>query len=161
MRSPRSRAEFLRNTPPPTSIPDSGRSPTSSARRPRKTCSTVFFRPSASGNERLDDVRRDRRGRRPRRLRSGPRGGAHGAEDLVEDGGRVAGVVTGSGARLHARAVVVTTGTFLRGLMHTGERRTEGGRVGEPAAVGLSAALARTGLALGRFKTGTPPRVAR
>jgi tRNA uridine 5-carboxymethylaminomethyl modification enzyme len=83
------------------------------------------------------------------------------AEDFVEDGGRVAGVVTGNGTRLHARAVVVTTGTFLRGLMHTGERRTEGGRVGEAAAVGLSAALARTGLALGRFKTGTPPRVAR
>jgi tRNA uridine 5-carboxymethylaminomethyl modification enzyme len=83
------------------------------------------------------------------------------AEDFVDDGGRVAGVVTGSGARLHARVVVVTTGTFLRGLMHTGERRTEGGRVGEAAAVGLSAALARAGLALGRFKTGTPPRVAR
>ncbi len=83
------------------------------------------------------------------------------AEDLVDDGGRIAGVVTGSGTRLASRAVVVTTGTFLRGLMHTGERQTVGGRVGEAAAVGLSAALARAGLALGRFKTGTPPRVAR
>jgi tRNA uridine 5-carboxymethylaminomethyl modification enzyme len=83
------------------------------------------------------------------------------AESFLDDGGRVAGVVTGSGARFHAPTVVVTTGTFLRGLMHTGERRTEGGRVGEAAAVGLSAALARAGLALGRFKTGTPPRVAR
>jgi tRNA uridine 5-carboxymethylaminomethyl modification enzyme len=83
------------------------------------------------------------------------------AEDFVEDEGRIAGVVTGGGTRLGARAVVVTTGTFLRGLMHTGERRTEGGRVGEAAAVGLSAALARAGLALGRFKTGTPPRVRR
>ena len=81
-------------------------------------------------------------------------------ELLVEDG-RVAGVVTAAGERIRASSVVVTTGTFLRGLMHTGERRTPGGRVGEPAAVGLSAALARLGLRLGRFKTGTPPRVRR
>ena len=83
------------------------------------------------------------------------------ADDFVVDAGRVAGVVTESGERLRARAVVVTTGTFLRGLMHTGERRTPGGRVGEPAATGLSASLARLGLRLGRFKTGTPPRVKR
>src|SRR5439155_968764 len=83
------------------------------------------------------------------------------AESFLEDGGRIAGVVTGDGTRLAARAVIVTTGTFLRGLMHTGQRRTEGGRVGEAASVGLSAALARTGLSLGRFKTGTPPRVER
>ena len=83
------------------------------------------------------------------------------AERFLEDGGRIAGVVTGDGTRLAARAVIVTTGTFLRGLMHTGQRRTEGGRVGEAASVGLSAALARTGLSLGRFKTGTPPRVER
>jgi len=82
-------------------------------------------------------------------------------EDLIEDRGRVAGVVTGTGERIPAAAVVVTTGTFLRGLMHTGERQTAGGRVGEMAAVGLSAALARAGLRLGRFKTGTPPRVRR
>ena len=83
------------------------------------------------------------------------------AEDFVVEEGRVAGVVTESGERLRARAVVVTTGTFLCGLMHTGERRTPGGRFGEPAATGLSAALARVGLRLGRFKTGTPPRVKR
>jgi tRNA uridine 5-carboxymethylaminomethyl modification enzyme len=83
------------------------------------------------------------------------------ADDFVVERGRVAGVVTESGDRLLASAVVVTTGTFLRGLMHTGERRTPGGRVGEPAATGLSAALARLGLRLGRFKTGTPPRVKR
>jgi tRNA uridine 5-carboxymethylaminomethyl modification enzyme len=82
-------------------------------------------------------------------------------EDFFVERGRVAGVVTGAGETIGATAVVVTTGTFLRGLMHTGERRTEGGRVGEPAAVGLSAALARRGLKLGRFKTGTPPRVHR
>ncbi|HEX9689213.1 MAG TPA: tRNA uridine-5-carboxymethylaminomethyl(34) synthesis enzyme MnmG [Thermoanaerobaculia bacterium] len=82
-------------------------------------------------------------------------------EDFTVQGGRVTGIVTATGQRIEASAVVVTTGTFLRGLMHTGEKRTEGGRVGEPAAVGLSAALARLGLRLGRFKTGTPPRVHR
>jgi tRNA uridine 5-carboxymethylaminomethyl modification enzyme len=83
------------------------------------------------------------------------------AEDFVVRGSRVAGVVTERGERIDATAVVVTTGTFLRGLMHTGERRTPGGRVGEAAAEGLSGALARLGLSLGRFKTGTPPRVHR
>lgn len=74
---------------------------------------------------------------------------------------RVTGVVLGSGDLLHAGAVIVSSGTFLRGLMHTGEHQTAGGRVGEPAAVGLSRALARLGLRLARLKTGTPPRVAR
>lgn len=83
------------------------------------------------------------------------------AEEFLVAGGGVAGVVTAGGERIGASAVIVTTGTFLRGLMHTGERRTPGGRVGEAAAEGLSAALARLGLSLGRFKTGTPPRVHR
>ena len=83
------------------------------------------------------------------------------AEEFLEARGRVVGVSTGDGLRLEAEAVVVTTGTFLRGLMHTGERKTEGGRVGEAAATGLSGALARLGVRLGRFKTGTPPRVHR
>ena len=83
------------------------------------------------------------------------------AEDLLDSDGRVRGVVLADGRRLEARAVVVTTGTFLRGLMHTGERKTEGGRFGEAAATGLSGALARVGLKLGRFKTGTPPRLHR
>ncbi|MEO8432877.1 MAG: tRNA uridine-5-carboxymethylaminomethyl(34) synthesis enzyme MnmG [Acidobacteriota bacterium] len=83
------------------------------------------------------------------------------AEELLEESGRVAGVGLPDGTRLEAGAVVVTTGTFLRGLMHTGPRRTDGGRVGEPASTGLSAALARAGIAFGRFKTGTPPRVDR
>ena len=83
------------------------------------------------------------------------------AEELIESRGRVQGAITSRGERIEARAVVVTTGTFLNGLMHTGDRRTEGGRVGEAAAKGLSGALARLGLALGRFKTGTPPRLHR
>ncbi|MEX0878639.1 MAG: tRNA uridine-5-carboxymethylaminomethyl(34) synthesis enzyme MnmG [Thermoanaerobaculia bacterium] len=83
------------------------------------------------------------------------------AEDLFEERGRVRGAVTAAGDLIEAGAVVITTGTFLNGLMHTGERRTEGGRVGEAAATGLSGALARLGLRLGRFKTGTPPRVHR
>jgi tRNA uridine 5-carboxymethylaminomethyl modification enzyme len=83
------------------------------------------------------------------------------AEDLIESAGRVRGVVTQTGEHIEARAVVVTTGTFLNGLMHTGERQTPGGRVGEAAARGLSGALSRLGLRLGRFKTGTPPRLHR
>jgi tRNA uridine 5-carboxymethylaminomethyl modification enzyme len=83
------------------------------------------------------------------------------AEAFLESGGRIAGVLTGANERVRAHTVVVTAGTFLNGLMHTGERKTEGGRVGESAARGLSAALSRTGLRLGRFKTGTPPRLHR
>ena len=83
------------------------------------------------------------------------------AEDFLETQGRVGGVTLESGVRITAECVVVTAGTFLRGLMHTGERQTEGGRVGEPAARGLSDGLRRLGLRLGRFKTGTPPRVHR
>ncbi len=74
---------------------------------------------------------------------------------------RVTGVRLRDGATVAAGAVVVTSGTFLRALMHTGEQITPGGRIGEPAAEGLSAALLRLGLRLGRLKTGTPPRLAR
>src|SRR5688572_7173327 len=73
----------------------------------------------------------------------------------------VTGVILGDGTRISCRAVIVTTGTFLRALMHTGETKTEGGRVGEAAAKGLSGCLARLGLELGRLKTGTPPRLDR
>jgi tRNA uridine 5-carboxymethylaminomethyl modification enzyme len=62
---------------------------------------------------------------------------------------------------LSAPAVVLTTGTFMRGLMHTGERKVEGGRYGEGAAVGISGALRELGFELGRLKTGTPPRLKR
>src|SRR3954471_15983880 len=71
----------------------------------------------------------------------------------------VAGIRLADGMNLRCRAVVVGSGTFLRGLMHTGERKSEGGRVGEAAARGLSGCLAKLGLELGRLKTGTPPRL--
>ena len=61
--------------------------------------------------------------------------------------------------RLRGGAVVLTTGTFMRGLMHTGDRRTPGGRFGEAPATGVSGALERLGFELGRLKTGTPPRL--
>ena len=70
-------------------------------------------------------------------------------------------VCLNDGAELSARAVVITTGTFLRALMHSGEVKTVGGRFGEPAAETLSDSLRRFGLRLGRLKTGTPPRVAK
>jgi tRNA uridine 5-carboxymethylaminomethyl modification enzyme len=81
--------------------------------------------------------------------------------EIEFDGAAVRAVHMADGARLACRAVVVTTGTFLRALMHTGETKTEGGRVGESSARGLSGCLARLGLELGRLKTGTPPRLDR
>ncbi|MBV8517789.1 MAG: tRNA uridine-5-carboxymethylaminomethyl(34) synthesis enzyme MnmG [Acidobacteria bacterium] len=78
---------------------------------------------------------------------------------LIIDGSAVRGVVLGDGARLSARAVIVTTGTFLRALMHSGEVKRVGGRFGEPSAETLSDSLRALGLELGRLKTGTPPRV--
>ncbi|MBL8663115.1 MAG: tRNA uridine-5-carboxymethylaminomethyl(34) synthesis enzyme MnmG, partial [Candidatus Odyssella sp.] len=82
------------------------------------------------------------------------------AEDLLlDESGRAAGVVTTSGEELRAGAVVITTGTFLRGLIHIGEEKIPAGRVGEAPSVGLSRTLARFGFPLGRLKTGTPPRL--
>jgi tRNA uridine 5-carboxymethylaminomethyl modification enzyme len=81
------------------------------------------------------------------------------AEDLVVDEGRVCGVVLADGRRIAAGAVVITTGTFLRGLVHCGERRWPAGRVGDAPSYGLSNALARAGFPLGRLKTGTPARL--
>ncbi len=72
---------------------------------------------------------------------------------------RVSGVRLEDGTEIRARAVVITTGTFLNGLMHCGERQTAGGRHGEGVAQGLSGALQRLGVRMGRFKTGTTPRV--
>jgi tRNA uridine 5-carboxymethylaminomethyl modification enzyme len=80
---------------------------------------------------------------------------------LLFDGRTVRGVAFRDGSPLHARAVIVTTGTFLRALMHSGETQTVGGRFGEPAAETLSDSLRELGLDLGRLKTGTPPRVDR
>jgi len=80
-------------------------------------------------------------------------------ESLVVEGGRIAGVRCRGGAAYRARAVVLTTGTFLQALMHTGEVKTPGGRGGDAAAVGLSGSLRELGFELRRFKTGTPPRL--
>ncbi|MGY4401076.1 tRNA uridine-5-carboxymethylaminomethyl(34) synthesis enzyme MnmG [Bradyrhizobium sp. USDA 3315] len=81
------------------------------------------------------------------------------ADELVVVDGRVAGICLGDGRRLSAGAVVITTGTFLRGLIHLGEKNWPAGRVGEAPAMGLSASFERAGFVLGRLKTGTPPRL--
>lgn len=83
-----------------------------------------------------------------------------GVEDLVCDAaGRVSGVVTAAGERIVCGAVVLTTGTFLRGLIHMGEVRTPAGRLGDAPALRLSERLMGMGLQLGRLKTGTPARL--
>src|SRR3984957_772766 len=79
-------------------------------------------------------------------------------DDLLLDP-NVAGVRLANGREFGAVAVVLTTGTFLRGLIHIGERQIPAGRAGEAPAIGLSGTLERSGFALGRLKTGTPPRV--
>ncbi len=80
--------------------------------------------------------------------------------DLVLDSqDRCQGVICETGEVLQAAAVVLTTGTFLRGLIHIGEQRIPAGRVGEAPSLGLSATLERAGFQLGRLKTGTPPRL--
>jgi tRNA uridine 5-carboxymethylaminomethyl modification enzyme len=81
------------------------------------------------------------------------------ADDLLIRGERIAGLKLADGREFGAGAVVLTTGTFLRGLIHIGERQTPAGRVGEAPALGLSLTLQRLGFALGRLKTGTPPRL--
>src|SRR5262245_1692449 len=81
------------------------------------------------------------------------------ADDLLLNEGQVSGLRLVGGQELMARAVVLTTGTFLRGLIHIGEKQIPAGRVGEAPALGLSATLGRLGFALGRLKTGTPPRL--
>ena len=81
------------------------------------------------------------------------------ADDLMIRDGRLAGLRLADGRELGAGAVVLTTGTFLRGVIHIGEHKTPAGRVGEAPAIGLSRTLERLGFALGRLKTGTPPRL--
>ncbi|MEA2758281.1 MAG: tRNA uridine 5-carboxymethylaminomethyl modification enzyme [Methylobacteriaceae bacterium] len=80
-------------------------------------------------------------------------------EDLELSGEAVCAVTLATGERIACRAVVLTTGTFLNGVIHIGAERVPAGRVGEPPSVGLAATLARAGLRLGRLKTGTPPRL--
>lgn len=81
------------------------------------------------------------------------------ADELIVDQGRVIGLRLVDGRELRAGAVVVTTGTFLRGLIHLGEKNWPAGRVGEAPAMGLSRSFERAGFTLGRLKTGTPPRL--
>lgn len=80
---------------------------------------------------------------------------------IVSEDGVVTGVESSIGVRYLGKTVVITTGTFLHGLMHVGQAQLPGGRSGESAAVGLSASLLKLGLELGRLKTGTPPRLLR
>ena len=80
-------------------------------------------------------------------------------EDLRIDRGAVTGVVLATGEVVAAKAVVLTTGTFLNGVIHIGERRMPAGRMGDAPALGLSKTLYGLGLAMGRLKTGTPPRL--
>jgi tRNA uridine 5-carboxymethylaminomethyl modification enzyme len=81
------------------------------------------------------------------------------ADELIVSNGRVTGIRLGNGRELAAGAVVITTGTFLRGLIHLGEKNWPAGRVGEAPAMGLSGSFERAGFTLGRLKTGTPPRL--
>lgn len=79
--------------------------------------------------------------------------------DLTVQNERTTSVVLADGRHIHCGAIVLTTGTFLRGLIHIGERKITAGRMNEPASIGLSAAMSRIGFRLGRLKTGTPPRL--
>jgi len=80
-------------------------------------------------------------------------------EDLIIQDGRVAGVVAADGAHYWAGAVVITSGTFLKGMIHIGLAQKPGGRIGDAPAIGLSERFYAMGLRIGRLKTGTPPRL--
>ncbi|MBA3679728.1 MAG: tRNA uridine-5-carboxymethylaminomethyl(34) synthesis enzyme MnmG [Bacteroidetes bacterium] len=78
---------------------------------------------------------------------------------ISKDGKRVEGVVTGMGIEFKAKAVVLTNGTFLNGIIHIGEKQLGGGRTGESASYGITEQLVQIGFESGRMKTGTPPRI--
>lgn len=80
-------------------------------------------------------------------------------DDIILDGERAAGVITQIGLRFESKAVVLTAGTFLAGLIHVGLKNYQAGRAGDPPAVSLAARLREIGLPAGRLKTGTPPRI--
>lgn len=84
---------------------------------------------------------------------------AQACDDLIVEGDRVVGAVTQLGVRFEARAVVLTAGTFLNGLIHVGLQNYTGGRMGDPPSVSLAARLKELALPQGRLKTGTPPRL--
>lgn len=79
--------------------------------------------------------------------------------DILVEESRVTGVITGNGAEFRAQKVVLTTGTFLNGLMHIGRQKIQGGRISEPASLHLTERLASLGFTVGRMKTGTPVRI--
>lgn len=81
------------------------------------------------------------------------------AEELIVENDRIKGVITKEGIVYFAKAVIISSGTFMRGLLHIGETNYSGGRAGDLPSVGLSASLEKLGFKLGRLKTGTPPRV--
>jgi tRNA uridine 5-carboxymethylaminomethyl modification enzyme len=81
------------------------------------------------------------------------------AADITVEDNKVRAVVCKNGSTYRTQTIIVTTGTFLRGLMHVGEEQSSGGRLGEPSSEELSPALEHIGLKLGRLKTGTPPRL--
>lgn len=80
-------------------------------------------------------------------------------EDIIVEGDRISGVTTAEGIHYTTKALVISSGTFMRGLIHIGETNLSGGRAGDQPAIGLSASLEKHGLTLGRLKTGTPPRI--
>jgi len=81
--------------------------------------------------------------------------------DILTEGDRITGILTANGKEIKCRAVVLSSGTFLNGLMHTGLKSTSGGRFGEKPATGITEALLKLGFESGRLKTGTPPRLAK
>ena len=81
------------------------------------------------------------------------------ADDLIVQGDKVAGVVTNMGLEFHAHTVVLTTGTFLGGVIHIGMDQHSGGRAGDPPSIALAKRLRELPLRVGRLKTGTPPRI--
>jgi len=85
--------------------------------------------------------------------------GAAVGDIMLDEAGTVKGIVTEQGIEIHAPKVIITTGTFLRGLIHLGEKTWSAGRVGEEPSVGLALTLEKFGFELGRLKTGTPPRL--
>lgn len=80
-------------------------------------------------------------------------------EELIVDGDRIKGVITKEGIIYHTKTLILSSGTFMRGLLHIGETNYSGGRAGDQPSVGLSSSLEKYGFNLGRLKTGTPPRV--
>jgi tRNA uridine 5-carboxymethylaminomethyl modification enzyme len=82
-------------------------------------------------------------------------------EEVTVQGDKIAGVITKEGIIFHCKTLILSSGTFMKGLLHIGENNFSGGRAGDQPSVGLSGSLEKLGISLGRLKTGTPPRVNR